>query len=131
MTCRSSFTLKGLEEYLEVIAQAGQDVDQAAENAVVAGGDVILDGLWRRVPRDTGYLAETLDRTEPERNGNFVFVEVGMPRDAPSDVARYGNVQEYGSASTPAQPYMRPTFDEDKGKMRKAQRASLEADGIL
>lgn len=131
MTCRGSFDLKGLDDYLEKIARADRDVDQAAEKAVVVGGDVILNGLWERVPRDTGYLAETLDRTAPAQDGNFVFVEVGMPRTAPADVARYGNVQEYGSADTPAQPYIRPTFDEDKAKMRRAQRASLEADGIL
>lgn len=131
MTSRASFSLKGLDDYLEKIVQAGKEVDEAAEKAVVVGGDVMLNGLWQRVPRDTGYLAETLDRTAPERDGNFVFVEVGMPRNAPADVARYGNVQEYGSADTPAQPYMRPTFAEDKAKMRRAQRASLEADGIL
>jgi len=131
MTSRASLSLKGLDEYLEKIARAGQDVDEAAANAVVAGGDVLLDGMLRRVPIRTGLLSDTLSRTEPVRDGNLVAVEVGMPRNAPADVARYGNVQEYGSAETAAQPYIRPTIDQDAAKARQAQRKSLEQDGIL
>ncbi len=131
MTTRVSMSLNGLDVYLEKIAQAGGNVDDAAANAVVAGGDVLLDGMLKRVPVLTGHLADTLKRTDPVHDGNLVFVEVGMPRDAPADVARYGNVQEYGSASMAAQPYIRPTIDEDAGKARRAQRKSLEQDGVL
>lgn len=34
--------------------------------------------------------------------------------------AIYANVQEYGSATTPAHPYIRPALDEDKRAARKA-----------
>ena len=131
MVCRVSFKLKGFEEYLEKIAEAGRDVDAAADLANVAGGDVLLDGMLRRVPRRTGNLAEHLERTAPQVDGNFHYLEVGMPRKTDAETARYGNVQEYGSARTPAQPYIRPTFDQDKAKMRKAQRETLKKAGII
>ena len=131
MTTRATITLKGFGEYLEKVNQAGKDVDQAAAKAVSAGGDVLLDGMLQRVPRRTGKLASTLIRTEVMRDGNFSFVISGMPKDADADVARYGNVQEYGSASTKAHPYIRPTIDEDKGRARTAIRKSLKEDGIL
>ena len=131
MVCRASFSLKGFEEYLEKIAKAGHDVDAAADQANVAGGDVLLDGMLRRVPRQTGNLAEHLERTEPKVDGNFRYIEVGMPRKTDAETARYGNVQEYGSAHTPAQPYIRPTFDQDKAKARKAQKEALKKAGII
>ena len=41
MTVRYQMKLKGLDEYLEHIAQSGQDVDAAAAKAVAAGGDIL------------------------------------------------------------------------------------------
>ncbi len=124
------FKLKGFDEYLQVIADAGASVDDAAENAVVAGADVLLDGMQRRVPKDTMNLHDHLKRTQPKREGNFISVQVGII-EADAETARYGNVQEFGSATMKAQPYIRPTLDGDKAKMRRAQRQSLEADGVL
>lgn len=136
-----SLELRGFDEYLEKIAKAGKDVDQAAANAVVAGGDALLEGMKERAPVydndparpdvTPGLLRDTLTRSEPSQSGNFVSVYVGVPKDAPKQVAIYGLVQEYGTASVPSQPYVRPAIDEDKAKVRKAQRESLKKDGIL
>ena len=134
MVCRASFTLKGLDEYLEKIAQAGLDVDQAAAHAVVAGGDVLVTGMVKRAPEKTGNLKRHLQRTKPVLEGNVTFILVGVLDGEylpDAKLATYANVQEYGSAHTPAHPYIRPTFDEDKSKMRAAERAALQADGIL
>jgi HK97 gp10 family phage protein len=131
MTTRATIGLKGFDAYLEKIVQAGRDVDQAAATAVTAGGDVIYAGMEQRVARDTNLLANTLERGPVQQDGNFIYVEVGMPRNAPADVARYGNAQEYGTSSMAAQPYIRPTFDEYASKVRKAERAALEQAGIL
>lgn len=128
---KATFSTKGFAEYLEKIAQAGLDVDKAAANAVAAGGNVLLEGMQRRVPRLTGELAKALERTEPEQDGNYIFVEVGVSIDAEDEVARYGNVQEFGSAHTPAQPYIRPSIDEDRSKVFQAQKKSLEQDGLI
>ena len=124
------FKLKGFDEYLQVIADAGKSVDGAAEKAVIAGADVLLAGMQRRVPKDTLNLHDHLKRTQPKREGNFVSVQVGV-LEADADTARYGNVQEFGSATMKAQPYIRPTLDGDRAKMRRAQREALEADGVL
>jgi HK97 gp10 family phage protein len=136
------FELNGLEEYLKGIEQAGEDAEQAAETAVVIGGDVLLEGMQRRVPVDSGDLKSFLDRSDPEWEGLFVFVRVGIPRrvdaakkgfspEQAEEISRYAAVQEYGSASNKAQPYIRPAFKNDKRKMRRAQRESLERDGVI
>lgn len=137
MVVRVSFTLKGLDAYLEKIAQAGRDVDAAAGRACEAGGDVLLNGMQRRVPKDTGNLEDHLERSEVEQDGNFVFVEVGMKpaSQVDADTARYGNAQEYGykrgKNHYPPQSYIRASFDSDKIKVRRAQRESLEGDGVI
>lgn len=132
MAVKGKLSIKGLEKYMEDLAAAGRDVDAAAARALTAGGQVALNGMLRRVPRDTHNLAEHLEARAPEKDGNFVFVEVGMRKNpAPDeDTARYGNSQEYGTSSMPAQPYIRPTFDEDKAAISKAMRDSLKAEGF-
>jgi HK97 gp10 family phage protein len=131
MAVHGSLTLKGLDEYLEKLVQAGKDVDKAAANALIAGGDVILAGEQDRVARLTGELASKLERTELKQEGNYISVQVGVSINAEDEIARYGNAQEFGTATMPAHPYIRPAFDEDKGKARAAERKSLEKEGFL
>jgi len=124
------FKLTGFDEYLDKIALAGKDVDQAAENAVVAGADVIVEIMLDKVPRDENDLANHIKRTEPKHDGNFVSVEAGvLNADKRTDL--YGLVQEFGSSSNKAQPYFRPAVNKGRTKVYKAQRASLEKDGVL
>ena len=114
----------------------GQLVLRAAGEAgrrhgcIDAGQDVALAGMVRRVPKDTHNLELHLVKTAVQQDGNFVYGEVGLIG-ADAETARYGNAQEYGKANMAAQPYVRPTMDADKRKIRKAMRDSLKADGTL
>lgn len=123
--------LKGLSEYLEAIARSGLDVDAAAAKAVEAGGDVVLDAMLDKVPVLTGNLKAHLERTPAQQDGNFIFVEVGLSKDIDVETAIYGNVQEYGSGHMQAQPYIRPAFDENKGRVRATEKAALAEVGIV
>lgn len=130
MTTRAKISTKGFEEYLEKLAAAGQDVDQSIHKALDAGADVAIEGMRRRVPKDTGNLENHIGKTEVKQDGNYSFIEVGV-LNADDETARYGNAQEYGTSSMPAQPYIRPTMKEDAGKIRKAMRESLAEDGVV
>lgn len=131
MTARYKFELKGLEEYLENIAAAGLNVDKAADNALIAGGDVIVQEMLNRVPVLTGNLKAHLERQNPVQEGNFHSLEIGMPKNADADTARYGNMMEYGSVSVQAQSYIRPAFDTTRARVRRAEVDSLKKEGIL
>jgi len=131
MAVRVSWTLTGIGDYLERIRKAGQDVDAAAGRAVQAGGAVLLDGMKRRVRKDTHNLEQHLEESPVNQDGNLVSVEVGMSRDVDADTARYGNAQEYGTSSMAAQSYIRATVDNDGAKARRAMRESLESEGVL
>jgi HK97 gp10 family phage protein len=131
MPLKTRLTTRGFETYLERIVQVGLDVDAAADEMLVAGGEVLLEGMHRRVPKDTGNLGEHLAVSDPKQDGNFHFIDIGLLKGTDPNTARYGGVQEFGSAHTPAHPYIRPTLDADMGKARKAMRQVAEEKGIL
>ncbi len=130
MTTRAKITTKGFEEYLEKLALAGKDIDQEIHKALEAGADVAMDGMQRRVAKDTHNLESHIKKTEVRQEGNYSYIEIGV-LDADAETARYGNAQEYGTSSMPAQPYIRPTTKEDAGKIKKAMKESLSKDGVV
>jgi HK97 gp10 family phage protein len=130
MPIKTKLTTKGLEEWLERLAQAGQDIDAVAGEALVAGGEILLDGMRRRVPVDTHNLQNHLNLQGPSQDGNFIFVEVGL-QGAEAETARYGAAQEFGTSSMPAQPYVRPTLDEDMKKARAKMVETFAEKGTL
>jgi hypothetical protein len=48
-----------------------------------------------------------------------------------AETAIYGNVQEFGSSSVEAQPYIRPSFRSKKAAAMRAMRDFLKAFGVL
>ena len=131
MVVKSRITTKGFEEYLEAIAKAGQNIDAIADEALLAGGEVLLEGMDRRVPKDTHNLEKHLALIGPVQDGNLHYVEVGNPPTTDANTARYGNEQEYGSANTPAQPYIRPSLDHDMGKARARMKEVFVEKGAI
>lgn len=130
MTTRATLNSKGFAEYFEALVKLGRDVDQVAADMLQAGGQVLVDGMKQRVPKDTHNLEEHLVCTEPERDGNYTFVVVGMDPNTDAETARYGNAQEYGTSSMSAQPYIRPTLDSDMSTARKAMKQVLIEGGL-
>jgi HK97 gp10 family phage protein len=131
MPVKSRLTTKGFEAYLEELARAGKAIDPITDTALLAGGEILVDGMHRRVAKDTENLDQHLGVEGPFQEGNFHYVEVGLRRDTDADTARYGNVNEFGSAKMAAQPFVRPALDEDLGKARAAMRDVFEQEGAL
>lgn len=134
MATKTYISTKGFEEYLERIVAAGKDVDEAAFHACQAGAEVAKKGMVVRVAKDTMNLQDHIQIDGPHQEGNYSFVEVGIinKKDfTDANTARYGNAQEYGTSSMPAQPYIRPTMSGDKRKILQAIKASLFADEVM
>lgn len=126
MATRAKLTTTGLEETLEALAQAGKDVEQAAEAMLMAGGQVFKDGMQKRVRKDTHNLEQHIDIEGPKKDGNYHFVLVGVIK-PDARLARYANVNEYGSANMPAQSFVRSTVKLDRAKARRAMLEALKA----
>ncbi len=129
---KAKLELKGLEQWLEALAAAGADVDQAADQTLSAGADLALTGMKRRAPKDTHNLEQHIVASIPKVEGNQHIVKIGLIG-ADADTARYGNAQEYGwnskSGHRAGTPYIRPTMDEDRKAIVAAMKASLKASG--
>jgi HK97 gp10 family phage protein len=131
MPIKTRLTTQGFSEYLEKLAKAGQDIDAIADEALTAGGEVLLKGMQERVPKLTGNLEQNLSVTKPEQDGNYHYIDVGLVHGVDADTARYGGAQEYGTSDMPAQPYIRPTFDNDMREARAEMKAVFEEKGAL
>jgi HK97 gp10 family phage protein len=118
---RSKLDLKGFEEYLAKVARAGADIDMATDEALGAGGTILVDGMLRRAPELTGELKSHIKMSQPAADGNRHFVKVGI-FDVNRERQTYFFYQEMGTAKTAAHPYIRPTFDEDMARARAEMR---------
>ncbi len=128
MATRVKVSTKGLEDTFEKLAQMGRDLDAAADAALMAGAKVFQTGMKRRAPKDTHNLEEHIKIAGPFQDGNFHYLSVGVIHDidfTDAETARYANNQEYGNSSMEAQPYIRPTIDEDSKAASKAMRDVL------
>ncbi len=130
MSTTGRLNLNGLSAYLEDIAQAGLDIDAAAGRALAAGAKPILAQMKLLVPKDTHNLEAHLDIDGPHRTGNFSYVDIGIIT-ADQETGIYGNVQEFGSSSVQAQPYIRPSFRSKKAATRRAMKDSLTSEGLV
>lgn len=131
---KATINTKGMEGLLEDIQRAGLNVDAAADRALLAGAQVAQAGMKRRAPKDTHNLEEHVKIKGPITNGTKHSIDVGLIHDksyTDEETARYGNAQEYGTSSMPAQPFIRPTMDEDRAKISKAMEASLKVEGVI
>jgi HK97 gp10 family phage protein len=125
MATRVKLTTKGFEPFMEQIAKLGKNLDAVVDRALEAGAEVLLDGMQRRVPKDTHNLEEHLKTDGPHQDGNYHYITIGL-MGADAETARYGNAQEYGTSSMAAQPYIRPTLDSDKRKAGAAMKKVFE-----
>jgi HK97 gp10 family phage protein len=122
MPIKTRLTTNGFEAYLEKIGRAGQDVDAVTDEALQAGGGILKDGMKRRVAVDTHNLQNHIACSLPRADGNVHFVEIGLLKGTDANTARYGGVQEFGSAHTHAHPYIRPALDSDMVRARAEMR---------
>jgi HK97 gp10 family phage protein len=127
MPIKTRLETRGFEEYLEALAKAGQDIDAISDEALAAGGKILIEGMQRRVPKKTMNLMNHIKATPPQRDGNVHYIDVGLVHGTDADTARYAGAQEYGTSDMSANPYIRPTFDADMRAARLRMREIFEA----
>lgn len=126
---RGVFQITGLDAYLQAVQDAGNDIDLVAAEAVDAGGQIMLEAVQASAApyRDTGEMENTIDRTPPQRDGNYTFVEVTVDK---SDKVDHELYVEYGTPDTPARSFFRSAIDHSRAKVRSKWRAIFKARGL-
>lgn len=127
----ASFQAGGLEEYLQRIQAVGKNLDAAVKAAVFESSEIIYDsmlaGAWPHIR--TGAVSDAITVDQPMQNGNYIFSGIGIDTDEHPE-AIHAVFQEYGAPNFPADPFIRPAFDNNKGKVKKKQREVLIREGM-
>lgn len=112
MARNSVMDIRGLAEIQAVLSKLPARIEQRViENALTAGGRVIVKEAKRRVPVDSGKLRDslTVGRTTRRRGSRMKGTVYIGPR---SKVGAHAHLVEFGTPHAPAQPFLRPALDE-------------------
>jgi len=109
---KGSFQLKGLDAFLEDLANAGEDVDQVVTDVLNEAAPIARDRM-ETILRGTsetwtGATAATLFAGPVEQDGNYIFFELG----AHVGTDEAGLYKEYGRGGQAAEPFLRPALTE-------------------
>ena len=116
---RAAFTVKGIDEYLEKLRQAGEDLDAAVDVGLKNAAEILIAEMRARVPVDSGNLRDHLVVNGPFRIGDahFVYVELDM---IDREAMLYGVFQEFGTPHMEPHSYIRAGKAAGKSRARKA-----------
>jgi HK97 gp10 family phage protein len=130
MKCK--FKQPNFRKYLEAIQETGKDIDAAVDQAMLAGGPILLEEMKKNAPIDTHNLQEHVRMIGPTVQGNIHTMEIGIIGNATltdADTMRYAMAQEFGTASMPAHSFIRASQVTHSKKMYAAIRKSLRISG--
>ena len=129
---RGELTFKGLTEWMEQLAEAGKNVDDAVTELLGETQPFIEEELVSQLRKTseeyTGETASTIQVSGVQQEGNYLFVEATVGgSDAPQ--ATY---KEYGTTRQVAEPFVRPTFRGHrlKNKLKEGMKAIMQRFGL-
>jgi len=130
-----TFKLTGLDEYLKKIQEAGNNIDEAVEKALIESAKPIYDDIvtWAekhsKSNSSTGATLKSVSMTDPMRHGNLTSVDIGI--DSRVDYNAWHAVfVEYGTPKQSADPGIRNAFYHNRGRVNKIQKQILKERGI-
>jgi len=129
---RGELTFKGLTEWMEQLAEAGENIDDAVTELLGETQPFIAEELVSQLQKTseeyTGETASTIQVSGVQQEGNYLFVEATVGgSDAPQ--ATY---KEYGTTRQEAEPFVRPTFRGHrlKNKLKEGMKAIMQRFGL-
>lgn len=129
---KGSLSFKGLGAWMEQLAEAGQNVDEAVTELLETAQPIIEEELVSNLKRTsesyTGETASTIDVSGVQREGNFIFVEANV---GGSDASQ-ATYKEYGNTRQAAEPFVRPTFRGHrlKNKLKEGMKSIMQKFGV-
>ncbi len=129
---RGTLDFKGLENWMEDLVAAGENVDDAVTELLGETQPFIEEELVTQLRKTseayTGEAASTIEVSGVQQEGNYLFVEATVGgSDAPQ--ATY---KEYGTTRQAAEPFVRPTFRGHrlKNKLKEGMKAMMQRLGL-
>ena len=129
---RGELTFKGLEAWMEQLAEAGKSVDDAVTELLGETQPFIAEELTAQLEKTsetwTGETAASINVSGVQQEGNYLFVEATAGGgDAPGAIYK-----EYGNQRQEAEPFFRPTFRGHrlKNKLKEGMKAIMQRMGL-
>ena len=123
----TNFTLQGAPELEKLLKQMPERLAKnVTTNGLRAGARVIAKGMKQRVPVRTGELRDSIvvsSAKKATKNRSNVVVGFKTP------TSRRAHLTEFGTEKAPAQPFIRPTIDQD-GSEAIAEIGKVMAKGV-
>lgn len=128
--------LKGDKQLIKNLEKLGLTVgNRVVRRAANSAMGVMVKAAKAKCPKDTGTLKKSLGKkAKTYKNNGITWVAVG-PRTGfetigedgkKNDPNKYAHLVEKGTYKTKAQPFLRPAFDETKGKVLKDLEAKIK-----
>lgn len=129
---KASLSFKGLDAWMEQLAEADQNVDDAVTELLTETQPFIAEELEANLRKTsetwTGDTAASIQTSGVQREGNYIFVEgTAGGSDAPG-----ANMKEWGTTRQAAEPFFRPTFRGHrlKNKLKEGMKAIMQRMGL-
>lgn len=128
---KSTFEIKGLDKYLQDLADAQADIDKVVTEVLDEARPVAQERMEQILHSTseqwTGATAETIFTTPVQQDGNFIYFELGANTGSDPS-AQY---KEYGRIRQKAEPFLRPSLTElRRSGIRQMLKAVFERMGI-
>ncbi|MBU5214563.1 HK97-gp10 family putative phage morphogenesis protein [Heyndrickxia oleronia] len=116
---RMRLKVEGVDDVLKALQQANAEIEKELRDLVSEAAEIVFREADSRVPIKSGKSRHTL-RIEigEDKNGNFyanVVIGNGTGKEDPFYIVFY----ELGTSRQPPRPFMRPSLDKSKTKIRK------------
>lgn len=129
---RGTMTFKGLEDWMEQLAEAGENVDDSVVELLGETQPFIEEEMVAQLKKTseayTGETASTIEVSGVQQEGNYLFVEATVGgNDAPQAFHK-----EFGTTRQAAEPFVRPTFRGHrlKNKLKEGMKAIMQRFGL-
>ena len=125
----ASFSCTGVGEIAVQFEKLAQGTEKACQQAVKAGAEILKEQLSAAAPVDTGALAASIKAGSVQYNaGDGWYSEVKpVGENHGENLAKIGNILEYGRSNMAPRPWFAPTIQSAKGEVESAMQAAFNA----
>jgi len=137
MATKTSLKINGLDDYIQALANAGEDINKISREALAEAGDILAAEMKRNVRVVTGErsrnLVDHIKIRVPSGEGDYNYREIGIIHRlefTDAATAIQANAVEYGSVHNKAMPFVRPAIRSKKAAINALIKARLVAAGL-
>ena len=124
----ATFSFSGVGEIAVKFEKLAQGTEAACQSAVKAGANVLKDALSAAAPVRTGALAGSIRASSVKYDAGDGWNSEVKPvgENHGENLAKIGNILEYGRSNMAPRPWFAPTIEASKGEVEGAMRAAFD-----